>query len=294
MAVTLGLEADLEFSIETPASAGRDSAHIRGTVRASGNQVEVRSDELLTLAGQPSRDEVRRLAAGLASYGLTVRVVGPDGVVVTLGQVKRSALSRLVTRSRHMRLGGPGQVLAAVLARRRSAPGAVELSAAGMPPATLWPILPTLHRRSKIITTTHDPRGGGHPRLYLTDASDPSAPGPLGVYALQPGSTRIGSATDMDLRLDNIDDFQAEILRTDDDEYVLIARSNRILSTVGGQQLPRQTLRTGSRIQLGPWRMSYVRDEFADHGRPYGGRIGGEFGHQRTQPRPGNRAGQGF
>ncbi len=30
--------------------------------------------------------------------------------------------------------------------------------------------------------------------------------------------------------------------------------------------------------------MSFFREEYADHGRPYGGRIGGELGHQRTQP----------
>ena len=30
--------------------------------------------------------------------------------------------------------------------------------------------------------------------------------------------------------------------------------------------------------------MSFYREEYADHGRPYGGRIGGEIGHQRPQP----------
>jgi hypothetical protein len=30
--------------------------------------------------------------------------------------------------------------------------------------------------------------------------------------------------------------------------------------------------------------MTFFREEFADHGRPYGGRVGGEIGHQRPQP----------
>ena len=32
------------------------------------------------------------------------------------------------------------------------------------------------------------------------------------------------------------------------------------------------------------WTMTFYREEYADHGRPYGGRIGGELGHQRPQP----------
>ena len=35
--------------------------------------------------------------------------------------------------------------------------------------------------------------------------------------------------------------------------------------------------------------MSFYREEYADHGRPYGGRVGGEIGHQRPQPPRGAR-----
>jgi hypothetical protein len=35
---------------------------------------------------------------------------------------------------------------------------------------------------------------------------------------------------------------------------------------------------------LGEWTMSFYREEYADHGRPYGGRIGGELGRQQAQP----------
>ncbi|MBC7633437.1 FHA domain-containing protein [Aeromicrobium sp.] len=291
MPAALRLEADLAFSIETPASDTQGASLISGSVRAIGSHVEVKSDELMAIAGQPSRAEVRRVAAEVARYGLTVIVRGPDGIVVTLGLVGSAPFSRLVTRSPYMKIGSLKQGLMAVRARRRSAPGAVKLEAAELPPGTMWPVLPTLLRRSRVVTTTHDPSGGGEPRLYLADKR---ANGGLGVFYLKPGVTKIGSGDDVDLRLEGLDELHAEIIRADNDEYVLVARSTRLFTTVAGKQLPRQTLHTGSRVELGPWRMSYVRDEYADHGRPYGGRIGGELGRQRTQPRPQNHQGGGF
>lgn len=269
MVAVLHLEADLTFAIEVPAEDGHPSGRLRGTVRASGNQVRIRSDDLMSVSG-------------------------PDGTVVTLGAVKAPALQRLVTRSRHMRLGSWSRVLSAVIARRPTAPGAINLTSAGLPPGTPWPPVP-LRPGPRVVTTTHDPVGGrGHPRLYLSDTSEVGVDRRVGVFSLPVDGVTIGSAEGVGLRLAGVDDLQAEIVRTDDDEYVLVARSTRVLTTVGGLQLPEQRLRTGSRIQLGPWRLSYVRDEFADHGRPYGGRIGGELGRQRTQPQPQNRSGPDF
>lgn len=289
MTATVQLEADLAFSISSPATDESGATEFSGSIRARGNQVEVRSDDLMSIAGQPSRQDVRSLAAELARYGLTVHVRGPHGVVVTLGDVGRAPLSRLVTRSRHMRIASLREAATAVLARRRSAPGAITIEPPAPPPGTPWPLLPTLRGRSRTVTTTHDPARGGRPRLYLADVSDPSAPGPLGVFSLGAGTTMIGSDPDMHLVLEGTDGFQAEIRHTDEDEYVLVPRSTQVPSTVAGQQHLQQTLRTGARIQLGPWRMTFVRDEFADHGRPYGGRIGGELGRQRTQPKPEHR-----
>lgn len=51
-----------------------------------------------------------------------------------------------------------------------------------------------------------------------------------------------------------------------------------------------QLLRTGSRLEMGRWTMSYFRSEEADHGRSHGGRIGGELGYQRPQETPRYRA----
>jgi hypothetical protein len=295
MTAVLHLEADLTFDIETSAGHDEPGRHVHGTVKAAGNQVTVHSDDLMAMAGQPSRDAVRGMADALARLGLVVEISGPGGTVVTMGAVQAPRLQRLVTRSRHLRLGAWSHVLRAVVARRPSAQGAIDLSSAGLPPGTLWPLVP-LRPMPRSVTTTHDPIGGrGHPRLYLSDTSDPGVDRRVGVFALPADGVVIGSAEGSGLRLDGVDDVQAEIVRTDDDEYVLIARSASVTTTVSGRQLPRQTLHTGSRIQLGTWRLAYVRDEFADHGRPYGGRVGGELGRQRTQPKPPNRRSrQGF
>lgn len=294
MSRALDLAADLTFDIDVPAGDGHPAAHVHAVVTAEGNRVRVHSDDLLSLVGQPSRGAVRAMAAQLARLGVVVDVSGPDGLIVSLGAVQSSPAHRLVTRSRHMRIGSWTRAAAAARARLRPSSRATRLRAPGLPPGTPWPPLPSMATRPHIASTTHDPAGGGHPRLYLSDTSDPLAPWPVGVHHLSPSGVTIGSGEGVGLQLAGTDELQAEIIRTDDDEYVLIARSNRMLSTVGGRQLPRQILRTGARIELGTWRMSYVRDEFADHGRPYGGRIGGELGRQRTQPIPENRQGPSF
>lgn len=294
MAKVLHLATDLTVDIDVPAADGNPAAHVHAVVTGSGNRVHIHSDDILSLVGQPSRAAVRQMAEQLARLGLVVEISGPDGLIVSLGAVHPSMLHRLVTLSPYMRLGSWSRAAAAARARLRPSSRSTRLRAPGLPPGTPWPPFPSLARQPHVASTTHDPGGGGNPRLYLSDTSDPDAAWPVGVYHLSPAGIRIGSGEDVDLRLAGVDELQAEIIRTDDDEYVLIARSTRLLSTVGGLQLPRQILRTGARIQLGTWRMSYVRDEFADHGRPYGGRIGGELGHQRTQPIPDNRKGPSF
>ena len=55
-----------------------------------------------------------------------------------------------------------------------------------------------------------------------------------------------------------------------------------------GAVVDQQILRTGTRVELGGHRLVFFREEYADHGRPHGGRIGGEAGRQLPQPpRPG-------
>ena len=66
------------------------------------------------------------------------------------------------------------------------------------------------------------------------------------------------------------------------DEYVVHALDPD--TRVNGARVDQQFLRTGSRLRVGRWTLAYSRDEYADHGRPHGGRIGGELGRQQPQP----------
>ena len=76
-------------------------------------------------------------------------------------------------------------------------------------------------------TTTHDPGGGGHPRLVFTLGGSAQADTVQREFELLPGVTVIGSGADADLCLAGLGEHHAEVRR--------------------------------------------------DHGRPYGGRQGGEF-----------------
>ncbi len=137
------------------------------------------------------------------------------------------------------------------------------------------------------ITTTHDPDGGGQPLLVFAMGGTVQAGDPRWVFALKPTGASIGSAEGSDLQLRGIDLLQAEIRRDANDEYILVARGTDTASKVNGVAISdEQVLRTGSRIELGDWAMTYTRAEFADHGRPYGGRAGGELSNQQKQTRP--------
>lgn len=130
--------------------------------------------------------------------------------------------------------------------------------------------------REPTITTTHAAWGAGHPRILVVGESGRY------VHEINCDLTHIGSADDSDLLLPSTDPLHAKILHDTTDEYVL--------TMVGEGKTsfgPHETLRTGAHFTAGPWELVFVRDEFADHGRPYGGRRGGELAYQRPQaPRP--------
>jgi hypothetical protein len=137
------------------------------------------------------------------------------------------------------------------------------------------------------VTTTHDPRGGGHPHLVVIETVDAQETGGKHLrYELLPGTTVIGSGPDTDVRLPGMDEHAAEIRRDSADEYVYVHFGTMVASTVDGRPVGRKMLHTGDRIVLGQWTLAFSREEFADHGRPYGGRAGGAIGHQRSQQKP--------
>jgi hypothetical protein len=130
-------------------------------------------------------------------------------------------------------------------------------------------------------TTTHADWGSGHPHLIVTGDDVHH------MFALT-DDVRIGSAPTCELQLDGIEPVHAEVRHDEHDEYVLILYGPAMTSTpttpIATVAAEGEVLRTGAQFRLGPWRLVFARDEFADHGRPYGGRSGGEGAHQRHQP----------
>ncbi|WP_036195567.1 FHA domain-containing protein [Nocardioides aequoreus] len=140
---------------------------------------------------------------------------------------------------------------------------------------------------SRQPTTTHDPDHGGAPRLALEQ--EYYLPGERQVVWYVEGDVvTIGSSDGCDVVLPGLAPLHATLSRDDRDELVL--RSEGAETRVHGAPVRAQLLRSGARIELGDHVLAYYRDEHADHGRPYGGRVGGEIGHQRPQPpRPEDR-----
>ena len=277
------VDADLTFSFSEPQTPGSVPRSISGTVLGTGSHIDIRCDALHTVPIRTAR-LLRAAAARLAAHGLTLSVHGPAGLLLTIGNVRGSIRDRLLTRSRHVRLARAVQLIRLL---RPSGTAAGGLTLAELtPPSTVLPFAPTFRRQPYRVTTTHDPFGGGRPRLLFFAGPHPlPGQGPRTFY-LKPSGTTVGSGPKCDLVLSGVDELQAEIQRNDDDEYVLIARSADLPCRVNGREVTTALLRTGSRIELGSWVMSYFRLEFADHGRPYGGRIGGELGFQRSQSTP--------
>jgi hypothetical protein len=102
--------------------------------------------------------------------------------------------------------------------------------------------------------------------------------------------TTVGSGADCDIRLDGLEPLHAQIRHDERDEYTVVGLARTGALRVNGAPVQHALLRTATRVDLAGWTLTYARDEYADHGRPYGGRIGGELGHQRPQPpRPDRR-----
>lgn len=277
------IETDITFSMERGSSDTQEPHTVSGTVTGSGHHVEVRCDDVGALSSGSSVRDARHIAAALAGEGLSVSMIGKDGPIVTLGDVKAGLLARTATRSPHIRIDNLKAAINLVRSRGVGGKGAGSL----LPPPTLWPIAPTFRWSRRRLTTTHDPAGGGRPRLVFSMGAAASADGKRRVFDLPKTGTTIGSDESADLRLSGVDPAQARVRRdAANDEYILVAVGEETPTKVNGVKVTtEQVLRTGSRVEIGSWTMVYSREEFADHGRPYGGRAGGEFSRQRDQPR---------
>ena len=267
----------------SPGDQSQEGTLVEGTLRGDDSHLELQVSDATALGSPSGRQLANGVASALAARGLTVTVAVPDGALVTMGSVRSSWLSRRLTGSRHMRVARLRLVLALLPLWNRRA-RASALSPVPLPSPTLLPLAPTFRRRRRHpVTTTHDPQGGGRPRLVHAPGPAPWPGDRQRVFHLGRAVTTIGSANDADLCLEGLAEHHAEIRRNTADEFVFVQLSRSHGSRVNGEHASQHLLRTSTRIEMGDWTLSYYREEFADHGRPYGGRVGGEFGHQRPQ-----------
>jgi hypothetical protein len=284
MASSLRLDIDIDFSLGEQAVDGKPEARLSGTVKAAGTTVDIFVDDPSSFRGNnlPGIGQVRAVAKVLADRGLAVSVTGPKGLLVSIGAVQSSMAQRLITRSPHIRLGSPGTLAPLLGIGRRALEKGGSTSL--IPPSTPFPLVPTVNRSIKrTITTTHYLHGSGRPRLIFVQNSETWNGQVPREFELLGDRTTIGSDDDAMLRLTGLDGLHAEVLHTEDDEYVLVPHGV-ITGSVNGRE--QSVLRTGARIQLGEWALAFFREEYADHGRPYGGRNGGELSYQRPQRNP--------
>lgn len=280
----LQIRADLCVEADIPGS-GRVRGHLTGT----GRDLTLTVDRPELFAGSGDAAAIRSIADEVARLGLRVHVHSTAGRrLLSIGDVRAPWWQRPVTRSAHLRVGHLAGLLTSARGRARS--GQPMLPSAGLrPPTTPYPIAPTFLRRPvRRVTTTHDPHQGGLPRLVVVPADGIWLPEQR-VHWLQQPTVSIGSDPACDLVLPGLAPRHAEVRHDERDEFVVRALAGPEAPVrVNGAPTTEAVLRTGCRLELGPHVLAYVREEYADHGRPYGGRIGGELGHQRQQP-PRNR-----
>jgi Inner membrane component of T3SS, cytoplasmic domain len=275
---TLGIEADLQFSVEVPGERT-----VSGVLTGSGAELELTVSDPLLFAGRSDARAVRGIADALAARGVSITVVAPSGPLVTLGAPHTPWWQRRVTGSRHIRIERGAGLWSLARGRARATAGALPASDL-VPPAMVWPPAPTFMRRPRTVGTTHDPEGGGHPRLVLAARIEGPSGGTRQVFSLRGDVTTIGSDPGSDIVLPGLAARHAEVRHDERDEFLLVRLGERGATLVNGEAVDSAVLRTGSRVRLGELTLSFYREEYADHGRPYGGRVGGELGHQRPQP----------
>lgn len=277
------LEADLDVELTVP---DRSAPSVRARLSGTASHLDLWVSDPAAFAGSRDSGAVRGAARAMAEKGVQLTVRSDAGPLLTLGVPRAPWLHRRVTRSRHMRLESVRALLPVLRASRTGRSTAPLLPSAELVPApTLYPLAPTFLRRWRMpVTTTHGTPGAGEPRLIGAPGPSPWPGDRQPVFPLAPGVTSIGSDPGCDLVLEGLDPLQGEVRWTGDDEFVYVHLGGEVSSRVNGAPVAMSLLRTGTRLQLGSWTLTYYREEYADHGRPYGGRLGGEIGHQRPQP----------
>ena len=275
--ILLDLAADLDLEVSSP-EGHRATAHLSGT----HGRLTLDIDNPGLFASTGDSQAVVGVAEELAARGVTVRVVHEGVHLVTLGAVSAPWWQRRATGSRRIKVGSWRGAWTS-LRSRASAGSPVLPGPEAFPPPTMLPLVPTFSRAPRRrVTTTHTPHGAGSARLVLKK-SDMWEGERQPVYFLNRPLTTIGSGQDCDVVLPGIAQLHAVVTHDESDEFLLdtCGPETRVHGAVVETS---QILRTGARIDIGPHSLSFFREEYADHGRPFGGREGGEFGHQRAQP----------
>jgi hypothetical protein len=274
-ALTTTLGADLRIEL---AAAGDEPvrAHLTGT----DSHLTLSVDRPEAFAGRGDARMVRAVADGLAERDVRIRVVSDDVHLVSIGAVHAPWWQRRFTGSPHIRIGSWRGAWTSL----RSRAGETQPVLPGpeaVPPPTMLPLVPTLVPRRR-VTATNAP-GTGSPRLVLTRQEVWEGERQT-VYGLEGDRWTIGSDPDCDVVLPGLAPVHAQVVRDQHDELLVLPVGRHVVRVHGAAVTGGQVLRTGARLELGEHTLAYVREEYADHGRPFGGRLGGEAGHQRDQP----------
>jgi len=147
------------------------------------------------------------------------------------------------------------------------------------------------HDASQQPGTTHAAPGSGNPEIIIAVPDRPDLRPDPDRFPLDKDEVTIGSGPDQDIRLPDTEPHHLTIFHDERDEYRV-----RPVGLVGGGSAAEpneRALRTGATLEVGPWVLTFRRDESADHGRPFGGRQGGEFSDNPVQPpRPADQGDQ--
>ena len=268
-------EADLRLEIERPGEAP-----VTARIHGSGSRLTMEVDQPGAFAGADDSSSLRGIAEGLASVGVSVRVESRGQHLVTVGATRAPWWHRRVTGSRRIRLGSVGGVITAARARtQRTAsilpsPACSRRARCGLssPPCSCRPGVPWAPPTPPTAPAVPASSSRGTTRS-VTSARRRTGCGE---------TTVIGSDPDCDVVLAGLEPRHAIIDHAEGDEYVVTASGGD--TRVHGAGALGQVLRTGARLDLGDHTLVFYREEYADHGRPFGGRIGGELGHQLPQP----------
>lgn len=273
-------DIDLDFTVDQSSEATGDSETVTGTVTAAGRTIHIKadSDAIFRVSRGENRYSLNQFARRLKSSGIQLVVDGPNGNIITMGDVKPNLAGRIAMNSNAVRIGSLRNVKGLWQKDRNGGSQNV--------PSTLFPLFPTFQRNQRMRpTTTHYADRGGRPRLiFVKDSESWDGKAPKVIHLVD-DILEIGSAPERGLALEGLEPIHARIVRDELDEYILQA-VHRVGGSAGLNTGDEYVLRSGARIEIGGWRLVFYREEYADHGRPYGGRNGGELAHQRPQVNP--------